>query len=182
MALSPKHQAFVDAYLQSFNATDAYSIVYQPKSRASAAVNGHKLLRNTKIADAISIRLQEKAMGADEVLMRLADTARSDLGPYMSDDGEVDIAAMKKAGKTHLIRKIERTVRTGTSKDGGTWEHVTAKIELHDAKDAQKLIGQHHRLFADRVELTGKDGKDLQTVTHINVYLPDNGRDERRDD
>lgn len=152
MVLSAKHQAFVESYLRLFNATEAYVEVYGPKSRKTAGANGHRLLKNAEIEAAIQQRLQASAMSADEVLMRLADQARADLGDFLHDDGEIDIAAMKRAKKTYLLRKIKRTERTGETESGGTWAETRVEVELHDAQSALNLIGRHHKLFTDKIE------------------------------
>ena len=65
--LSPKHQAFVTAYLKDLNATKAYQSVYKC-TEAAAAVNASKLLRNAKVASAVA-RAQEKA--ADKAALTL---------------------------------------------------------------------------------------------------------------
>jgi len=162
VGLSHKQAAFVTEYLADFNATRAAERAGYKGDENTLAVTGHRLLRIDKIADAISKRLSEKAMGADEVLMRLAQHARSDLGPWLSDDGAIDIAAMKEAGTTHLIRKVKRTERSGESKDGGFWSQVTGEVELHDAQAALVQLGKHHKLFVDRTEHTGKDGGPIE--------------------
>lgn len=152
MGLSAKHKKFIDKYLETFNATEAYEQVYSPKTRAAAASAGHRLLRNVEISEAISERLQESAMSADEVLNRLAEHARADVGEYISDEGAIDIAAMKAAKATRLLRKVKSTKRIGTNKDGGTWENTTVEAELHNAQTALELIGKTHKLFTERVE------------------------------
>lgn len=54
MALTAKQQRFVEEYLIDLNATRAYKAAgYSVKSDNAAAVEGHKLLRNPKIAEAI---------------------------------------------------------------------------------------------------------------------------------
>lgn len=152
MALSAKQQAFIHEYLLDFNATRAAERAGYRGNDNTLAVTGHDLIRNPKIAEAIQKRLQEKAMSADEVLMRLAEQARGDMGGYLSDDGEIDIAAMKAAKQTHLLRKVKRTVRTGESESGGTWAETRVEVELHDAQSALNLIGRHHKLFTDKIE------------------------------
>lgn len=174
MALTPKQELFVSEYLQSFNATDAARRAGYEGNDVTLASVGYENLRKPQIAEAISRRLSEAAMGADEVLMRLAQHGRADMGKWMSDDGEIDIAAMKRDKATHLIHKVERTERSGETKDGGTWSHVTAKVELHPAQAALGLLGKHHKLFADKVEHSGS-----VTMGNVTVVLPDNGRNDR---
>jgi len=103
MSLTTKHQIFVDEYLKCYNATQAYLLAYPRVTRATAGANGHELLKNTEIKEAISQRLSESAMSADEVLMRLAEQARGEHGRYITTSGTVDIATLVNDKKAHLI-------------------------------------------------------------------------------
>jgi phage terminase small subunit len=147
MALTTKQQVFVEEYLKHFNATKAaIDAGYSPKTAYNI---GWENVRKREIADVISKRLAESAMSADEVLKRLADDARADLGPWLSNDGVINIQAMKRDGATHLIRKVKRTERTGETATGGTWNETRVELELHDAQAARKMIAHHHGLFKD---------------------------------
>lgn len=138
--LGKKHQEFINEYLLCWNQTEAYKRVYPKSSDASARANAARLIANDSISEAIKKRVDERTMSADENLVRLADFGRSDLGPWLSDGGEVDIAGMKADNATKFIRKIKRTVRSGTNKDGSTWEVVTGEVDLYSALDANKFI------------------------------------------
>ena len=150
MALSAKHQQFVEEYLSCFNATRAYQAVYPSVGRLTAASNGYRLLReNPEVAEYVKLRLSEAAMSADEVLMRLAEQARGAHSEYIQEDGTIDIESMVKKGKAHLIKKISYTK--------GRKEY-----EFHDAQAALIQLGKHHKLFVDRQEVTGKDGGPIE--------------------
>lgn len=153
MALTVKQELFVSEYLKHFNATKAaLDAGYSPKTAYSI---GWQNLRKVEIAEVVSQRLAESAMSADEVLMRLAQHGRADMGQWMSDDGELDIAAMKRDGATHLLHKVKRTERSGVSPSGTEWSNVTVEVELQPAQPALTLIGKHHKLFTDSVEHSG---------------------------
>jgi hypothetical protein len=113
-------------------------------------------------------------MSADEVLMRLGNIGRADLGPYMSDDGEVDIGQLKKANLTHLIHAVERNVRSGTNQNGSEWETVHTKIKTYSALEALQLLAKHHKLLTDRVEHEGD--------VDLNVNYVNDWRDKDTDD
>ena len=62
MALTPKQKIFADEYLIDLNATRAYKVAYSScKKDEAAAVNGSKLLRNTKVAEYIQERMKERS-------------------------------------------------------------------------------------------------------------------------
>ncbi len=162
MALTAKQQLFTDNYLITYNATQAaLSAGYSPKTAYS---QGARLLKNVEISKAIDERLDESAMRSKEVLMRLADHARGDIGTFLrsTEDDEVivDLQAALDSGRTHLIKKItqKRTVRTREDSDE---VEVITSIELYDAQAALGQIGRHHGLFTDKAEITGKDGETI---------------------
>lgn len=166
--LTPKQQLFIDAYLISFNATQA--AIEAGYSEKTAYSIGARLLKNVEISEAIRSRLQASAMSADEVLMRLAEQARNEHGKYITQEGAVNLAQLIADGKGHLIKGIKET-------------QFGRNIEFYDAQAALGLIGKHHKLFVERTEVTGKDGKDLNLQTQVTFYLPDNGRnDSSRED
>lgn len=154
--LTDKQRAFVEEYLQSFNATQA--AIAAGYSGKTAHATGWENLRKPEIAEAVQKRLQEKAMSADEVLMRLAEHARGDMGAWLTDDGEIDISEMKKANATRLLRKVKRTYRSGETESGGTWEETRVEVEIHDAQAALVHLGRHHKIFTDKVEHSGELG------------------------
>jgi hypothetical protein len=140
--LSPKQRAFVEAYLKCWNASEA---ARQAGYKGQANVVGPRLLANVSIAAAIEARLAELKMGSDEVLVRLAEQARFDPLRFVtfSETGlaRIDLVALREAGLGALVKKI------GYDKWGNQ------VVEFHDAQAAQRLIGQHHKLFTQRHEV-----------------------------
>lgn len=161
MALSNKQRAFVEHYLACYNATEAARRAGY--SERSARAIGAENLTKPDIAAAISQRLRETAMSADEVLMRLAQTARGDISDFWELEGGEPRLALdgeRAQGKLHLIKKL-KVKRTQTTTQNAVIETTETEIDLYDAQAAQRLIGQHHRLFVDRVELSGADGEPV---------------------
>ena len=159
MALTDKQAAFVEEYLICFNKTKA-AIAAGYSVKASRSV-GCDLIRKPEIAEAISQRLAESAMTADEVMMRLAAHARGDIDDCLDEDGRFSLKKAREAKKTSLIKKmrIKETKRVIDETEVITQE---VELELHDAQAALQLIGRHHKLFVDRTELTGKDGGPVE--------------------
>lgn len=152
MALSPKQQAFVEAYLKTWNATKA--AIEAEYSEKTAGSQGFDLLKKPEIQAAIKERLESKAMATDEVLYRLAQQARFDPGPFFvfDDSGEfqgMDLQAVRDAGLSHLIKSISQT------RIGG-W-----RIEWADSLAALQLIGKHLGLFKEQVEHSGPGGSHI---------------------
>ncbi|HPC93162.1 MAG TPA: terminase small subunit [Myxococcota bacterium] len=155
--LTARQANFVNEYLIWFNATKAAKLAGYTGNNNTLAVTGYELLRNPKISEAISRRLSESAMSADEVLMRQAEIARSDIGEFLeqTEDGEVSIrltdAKTNAPKRTHLIKRITQRKVVRTMKDM-TETETTLTLELHDAQAAQVQLGKHHKLWTDRIE------------------------------
>lgn len=157
MALTQLQENFVNEYLIDFNATRAAQRAGYDGNDVTLASVGYENLRKPQIADAISERLKEKAMGADEVLMRLAEQARNEQGRYINERGGINLALLIADGKGHLIKGVKET-KYGTD------------IEFYDAQAALVHIGKHHRIFADG---PSGDAKDPIHIKHIQEKRPD---------
>lgn len=154
MTLSNKRMAFVNEYLVDLNATQA--AIRAGYAIRSARQQSNRLLTNDDIKAEIRVRLDEKAMSADEVIRRLAEHARGDIGDFLdiSKVGfEVDLATAFEAGITHLIKKVRMHTVTTLSKDGVETETNTVEIELYDAQAALVQLGRYHKLFTDKTDV-----------------------------
>ncbi len=148
--LTPKQQKFRDFYLIHLNATEAARLAKysHPNKR------GPELLKNAQIAAAIEESLKELAMSAGEVLTRLSEHARSDIGEFLDLEGNLDLKLMKDSGMTRLVKKLNTSKASGTSPKGGDWERETVTLEMHDAQAALVQLGRYHKLFTDNVDVT----------------------------
>ena len=154
MTLTSKRQVFIEEYLKCWNASEA---ARRAGYRGKANVVGPRLLANVSIKEKIEQRIKELVMETDEVLLRLADQARTDMGPFVieGDDNLIlDWEKLKEAGLTHLVKSLTPT-RYGT------------KIELHDAQAALVHLARSHGMFKDRVDVTS--GDEPITITTVEV-------------
>lgn len=155
MAITRKRRSFIESYLKCWNATQAATVAGYKHPRRQ----GSRLLSFVDIQEEIQRRLDEKCMGADEVLLRLAEQARADISEFITDHGAVDWEAVGRNG--YLIKRVVHNKGRNSS------------IELHDSQAALALIGKHHRLFVDRQEITGKDGGPVEVeIKEVVVELP----------
>jgi phage terminase small subunit len=159
MALTNRQRLFVEAYLTHWNADKAARLAGY--SETTARHGSSNILATPEITEEIAHRIAEKVMVADEVLLRLAEQARGEHSDYITPTG-VDLGRLVADNKAHLIKSIKRG-------------QFGLNIEFYDAQAALALLGKHLKLFVDRTEVTGKDGKELNTQVHM--YMPENGRD-----
>jgi len=90
-------------------------------------------------------RIAEKAMAADEVLLRLAEQARAEQSEYLRSDGNVDLERLLGDGKGHLIK-------------GTSWDSKgNLVISFYDAQAALVHLGKYLGLFTDRIQVVDED-------------------------
>lgn len=140
--LKTKHKIFVDKYIDSFD------------PRQSAEEAGYAPMYGYKLAERLKSEIIEKverdAVDREEVLSRMADIARGDMGEFLKvdEEGNVKVDLKNAEGKTHLIKSIRES--------GWGW-----KIELYDAQRALEQIGRILGLYRHRVEFTTEDVEEL---------------------
>ena len=156
--MNARHQQFINEYFSCWNKTEAYRRVYPNSSYESARANAARLTAIDSISDEIARRMAENAMTADEVLSRLAEHARGDIGDFVTINSEgmptLDLSTAQ--DKMRLVKKIKTNKKTYTTKgdkDTAVTE-VDAEIELYDAQSALEKLGRHHKLFTDKTEIT----------------------------
>lgn len=154
--LTNKQKAFIEHYLESWNATRAAEKAGYGGDDNALAAAGSRLLRNVKIRSRIQERLNTKAMSADEVLARLSEHARGDIGDLLRPSGIIDLEGAKERGLTHMIKSLN-------------WTQHGLKVELYDAQAALVHLGKAHGLFVDRTRHEGADGGPL-VVTYVNDW------------
>lgn len=108
-----------------------------------------------KFADQIKDHIKQIQMGADEVLIRLADQARGDIGDFVSIENGVDLANHP---KSRIVKKYKK--RIYHPRDGDPYEEI--EIEMYDAHAPLVDIGKHHAMFTDNFRHGGPDGGPLQ--------------------
>jgi len=153
VALTDKRQVFVEEYLRTWNASEAARIA----GYAHPGSDGHRLLKISEIADEIQQRVSERAMSADEVLIRLAAQARADMSDFVRfvpgiKTPLLDLEKAYQAGKFGLVKKLKYTDIGGV------------EFELYDAQAALVQLGKVHKLFTDKQEVSGPDGSPLEIV------------------
>ncbi len=96
------------------------------------------MLRNVEVAGEIERRLKATHLSADQILARLSEMARANIGEFIDDDGRVNIKAVLANG--HLVKKYK-----AANLDSG------GEIELHDCQRALYTIGRMLGVFSDTV-------------------------------
>lgn len=177
--LNPQQRLFIQEYLVDQNGCRAVSAAGYTQNLASANQRAIKLLKHPvirrEIKLALDARVKKVKFKAAHVLRELARIAQADIAKCFD-----------KEGMLKPIHKIPRDVRRAISsietvveyeKVGGKKRAVgyTKKIRFWDKTKALELSGKHMKLFTDKVEASGPDGKPL-TTQQLVVVLPAKNR------
>ena len=168
--LTPKQQRFVDEYLIDLNATAAakragYSV-------RTAEWQGPQLLAKTHVAEAIAAKkaARAEATGIDAawVLKTLHAEKTADLADLYDEHGNLrpihQWPEVWRRGPVVGIESFEEySYQDGTKVPIG----MVRKVKFSDRTRHLELIGKHTdvQAFREKVELTGKNGGPVQTVT-----------------
>lgn len=168
--LTSKQTAFVDEYLQCWNAAAAARRAgYSTKSARSI---GSENLTKPDIRAEIEGKLAACGMTAEEALARLSEIARGTLDYFLriDDSGvpEFDLSTREALDHLYLIKKARtkrrrRLARRG--KEAEKWEFESIEIELYDAQAALFQLGKYHKLFTDR--LTGRPQRNVEGLDEL---------------
>ncbi len=162
--LKGKQRRFVEEYLLCLNASEAARRAeYKDPGQA-----GYENKKKQEVAAAISAGFAAQAMPPSEVLARLAAMGRGSAydivtiyeSPLQDVTGEpildkggqpivrhfpsLDLKKAHDAGILHLVKKVTYTAH-GPS------------VELYDAQAALALIGKHHGLFVEKIDISRQE-------------------------
>lgn len=161
MALSKKYRDFVDAYMETGNASEAARRSGYNGKRPDQA--GYEYLRKPEVAEEIRSRTA-LIMPPHEVMQYFAARARSSIAnvlrlpfigpmpedqpPQAIDNWAIDLIKAQQTGAIHQIKKIK----------SGRWG---PEIEMYDPLAAQELVAKYHGMLVERTEVTGAEGAPL---------------------
>lgn len=153
--MTEKQKIFADEYLIDLNATRAYRVAYPSvKKDEAAAVNGSKLLRNTKVQEYISERMQERQQRTevtqDMVVKELAAIAFARATDYVEirSNGVCSTVVIKPT--TDLSDQQIRAI--AGIKEGANG----IEIKLNDKEKALELLGRHLGMWNDKIKVDGE--------------------------
>jgi phage terminase small subunit len=172
MALTPKQKIFADEYLIDLNATRAYKVAYPScKKDEAAAVNGSKLLRNTKVAEYIQERMKDREKRTEitqdwvlEELRKIASANGTDFAhvvrePVIRNNSYVvdpDTGQMQTRDVVRIIPTEELPEEKRAAISAIKETKFGINVETYDRVRALELLGRHLGMFKDKVELSGQ--------------------------
>lgn len=152
--LNDKQQQFCLFYVKSFNATKAYQKAYKC-SYETAMVNGHKLLRNTKIKNKIlelkQSKLNREFLSEEDIFQKYMDIAFADMTDYLEwQTSEVEL-------EPGIVRKVSKVTFKDSSQIDGTLvsevrvgKSGDADIKLADRMKALNWLAEHMDMATEK--------------------------------
>jgi len=168
-ALSPKHEAFVQAYVsRGMNGTKAYRAVYPSiKSDDVAGAAAARLLGNVRvqarIAEIMRAGAERAEVTVEQVVRELKLIGFSDIRKVVSwrnelvtrtekgEDGEPVMVMMPRM----TIVDADKISDEAAAAVAEVWQTVNGalRVKLHDKHAALVSIGKHLGMFVDRVQI-----------------------------
>ncbi|KKN36256.1 hypothetical protein LCGC14_0775460 [marine sediment metagenome] len=151
-----------------------------------ARVTGAAILKKAMVKRCIRFMQHERSkhtnVRADQVVTELGRIALADPKECFDKHGVLLPIRDLPEDVRRAIASIEtEEISAGRGKNRVVVGHVR-KIKFWPKPKALEKLTQHvdvNSLFPQRVELTGKDGKELQSAV---IYLPDNGRGDSKEE
>lgn len=159
--LTYKQELFCREYLVDLNATQA--VMRAGYSSKNAGYCGSRLLDNPDVKNRIAELMDERNevlnINSDYVLRRLEEIDKLDIADILDGDGNVlPVGNWPEAWRTSVSAIEVTQVRAS-----GETTSCLKKVKLPDKLRNLELLGKHTDVsaFGNRVEITGKDGKEL---------------------
>lgn len=167
--LTDKQRRFVEEYLVDLNATRA--AMRAGYSEHSARRIGYENLGKPEIADAIAAAIEARSarveITQDQVVRELARIAFADIR-HVVRWGEGVPVRDPETGEERIVNGVSLVSADAIGADAAAaiaeiseGRDGALRVKMHSKPDALAKLGQHLGMFVQRVEATGKDGKDL---------------------
>lgn len=190
MALTRQRQAFVEHYCQCWvGRTAAIRAGFAPQS---AHARAWKLLHDPRVKGAIEARVAELRVSTDEVLLRLAEQARADLGvffkiserwtdePLPTQEILEETDGVDKDGHPITLYRVHQVCIDTAKLVDPQYSHLVKEfsdspkyglsLKLNDPQRALDLLGKHLGLF-----------KDAGTEVNVNILDIEEWKQQREE-
>lgn len=163
-ALTPKQQMFIERYVLTLNATQAYQEAFQGCTWTSANSHGSALLKDSRIALEIKRRLapqlERYRPDAANILAEFANLAFSNVRDLYDEDGALIPVHKLPARVTAAMKKVKSREITATDLVSGEEKVIghVHEVEMIDKVRPLHLLGLQEGLFGEKIELQAGTG------------------------
>jgi len=147
--LNPKHELFINEYLQTFNATRSYLKIYPDSSEEAARANAARLITNDNIKAEIEKRIDLlKERVPSDIIQHLKNLIFFNPADLLDDNGDISPLKLKENKIPGIISSITVDEKYG---EKGSSRRVSFK--LTDQNKAIELMSKILKLYEDKTEL-----------------------------
>lgn len=176
-----KEQAFAREYVVDLNGTQAIfrcGKIFHVSTADVACITASRMLARARVRAFIdTLKAQRHAQTsytADKVIQEMAILAHSDYSHYRVDaEGQIQLAEGAPEGAMRAIASVKHRKTIKEDRNGNVEITHHVEFKLWDKPAPLKLMGRQVGLYADKVEVTGKDGAPLEMVTRIERVVVD---------
>ena len=176
-ALTPKQEAFAQAYVETANASEAYRRAYNVENMKDNGlhVNASKLLSDTKVALRVAELQQALAkrheITVDRVVRELSLIGFSNMSDFIKvqPDGSayVDLSGLTRDKAAAISEVTSEVYMEGSGEDAKAVKRT--KFKLSDKRAALVDLGKHLGMFVEKREITGPGGGPIEVVDKMAV-------------
>lgn len=163
--LTPKQEAFCQAYTTHWNATKAAKVAGY--SEKSAGLQGHQLLKNpivqARIAELGEHALREMGVTRERVLQEYARLAFYDMGDAHDEIGQLRPLKEMPEDVRRAVVKVKVFEQFSGSGDDRELTGFIKEIEFAQRKAALDSLSKCLGMAPDKVEHSGPGGKPIET-------------------
>lgn len=165
--ITPKQARFVEEYLKDLNATQA--AIRAGYSQRSAKQRAAELLAlphvQAAVSEAQAARSQRTEIDQDYVLARMVEIDQMDVLDIMTDDMALKpVSEWPRVWRQYLSGFDLAEMFEGRG-DEREMVGILKKIKWPDKVKNLELLGRHLGMFPTKVEMTGKGGGPIQSIT-----------------
>jgi phage terminase small subunit len=166
--LTDQQELFCQEYLKDLNGTRAAQRAgFSPDNERAAAVTAAQFLRKPNISARIqslkAAQAKRLEIDADTILRELHALATVDITEAFDDSGKLkdlrDIPPLVRKAISHL-EVVELFNGMGDQKHA---IGLTSRLKFYDKTKALELLGKHLKIFTEKHEHSGPDGKPIET-------------------
>ena len=171
VTLTVKQEAFVLAYIETNNASEAYRRAYDCSKMTEKSINENasKLLKHAKVAPRVAAhraKLSEKhGVTADRVIRELALIGFSNMLDYIktTDEGSafIDLSKLSRDQAAAIGEITSETYMEGRGEEAVAVKRT--RFKLNDKRAALVDLGKHLGLFKEIKEISGPNGGPIET-------------------
>ena len=160
--LTPKQEAFAQAYVETGNASEAYRRGYNAEKMSDNALHvaASRALSNAKVrlrVDALRAEVAKRHdITIDKIVRELALIGFSNMLDYISvqeGDAFVDLSKLTREQAAAIGEVTSETYLEGKGEDAKTVKRT--KFKLSDKRSALVDLGKHLGMFPQQVNVTG---------------------------